>query len=203
MSLDQSPIPGSDKTALRNHLKAVLKGLSASEKESAGQEICQIIKENPLWKASQTVLGYVPVADEPHIYGLLQNALDTGKTLLLPAFEEKIGVYSARKVTNLNQDLVPGRFGIMEPAPFCAPGLLMQLDLSLVPGVGFDLNGCRLGRGNGYYDRLLSEASGLKCGLAFECQLTADIPREPHDIQMNWVVLPSRWLACYHATRGF
>jgi 5-formyltetrahydrofolate cyclo-ligase len=63
----------------------------------------------------------------------------------------------------------------------------------MVPGIGFSLNGCRLGRGKGYFDRLLSGVSGWKCGVAFDWQVTVEIPAEEHDIRLNSIVTPTRW----------
>jgi len=63
-----------------------------------------------------------------------------------------------------------------------------------VPGLGFDLSGHRLGRGRGYYDRLLAGIAGVKCGVAFDPQVVAQIPAERHDVNMNFILTPTRWL---------
>ena len=76
----------------------------------------------------------------------------------------------------------------------CARFPLKHLDLALVPGVGFDVTGHRLGRGRGFYDRLLAEFSGIKCGVAFDHQFVAQIPAEKHDVRMNCILTPTRWL---------
>jgi 5-formyltetrahydrofolate cyclo-ligase len=64
--------------------------------------------------------------------------------------------------------------------------------LILVPGVAFDLQGNRLGRGKGFYDRLLAEIRGVKCGVAFEEQIVDEIPVGSHDAAMDFIVTPSR-----------
>ena len=69
----------------------------------------------------------------------------------------------------------------------------MRLDLALVPGIGFTLDGGRLGRGKGYYDRLLAEVPVMKCGVAFECQIADEFPLESHDVQLNCILTPTRW----------
>jgi 5-formyltetrahydrofolate cyclo-ligase len=66
--------------------------------------------------------------------------------------------------------------------------------LVLAPGVGFDAAGGRLGRGRGFYDRLLAHISGIKCGVAFDPQLVERIPMERHDARMNCILTPTRWL---------
>jgi 5-formyltetrahydrofolate cyclo-ligase len=90
--------------------------------------------------------------------------------------------------------LAAGRYGVIEPAAVCNVADLKRLDLILVPGVAFDWHGRRLGRGKGYYDRLLAEVSGTTCGVAFDQQLVATIPVEPHDVHLNCILTPSHWL---------
>jgi 5-formyltetrahydrofolate cyclo-ligase len=70
----------------------------------------------------------------------------------------------------------------------------MRLDLVLVPGIGFDVSGRRLGRGQGFYDRLLAGIAGTKCGVAFDQQVVGQIPAEKHDASMNFILTPTRWL---------
>jgi len=69
----------------------------------------------------------------------------------------------------------------------------MRLDLALVPGVAFDLNGHRLGRGKGYYDRLLAMLTGPACGVAFDQQIVSQVPNEPHDVRLSCILTPTRW----------
>ncbi|MEO7298989.1 MAG: 5-formyltetrahydrofolate cyclo-ligase, partial [Verrucomicrobiota bacterium] len=59
----------------------------------------------------------------------------------------------------------------------------------------FDLTGRRLGRGKGFYDRLLAEIPGTKCGVCFDEQIVEEIPTESHDVRMDYVLTPTRWLA--------
>src|SRR5204863_2517253 len=95
---------------------------------------------------------------------------------------------------NLVSDLKIGRFGIREPAEHCPPISLNRLDFILVPGVAFDLTGRRLGRGKGFYDQLLAAVSGTTCGVAFDEQIVREIPVAPHDIRVNCILTPTRWL---------
>jgi 5-formyltetrahydrofolate cyclo-ligase len=87
-----------------------------------------------------------------------------------------------------------GHFGIREPETRCARLTSGKLDLILVPGVAFDLRGGRLGRGKGYYDRLLRELRGTTCGVAFEEQIVGEIPVEPHDVRLKFLLTPTRWI---------
>ena len=87
-----------------------------------------------------------------------------------------------------------GKFGVREPAERCAPVPLNRLDLVLVPGIAFDIRGGRLGRGQGYYDRLLSAVTGLKCGVAFDEQIVDAVPVGPLDVRLNCILTPTRWI---------
>ena len=83
--------------------------------------------------------------------------------------------------------------------PDCEPAPLNRLDLVLVPGVAFDAQGRRLGRGKGFYDRLLAKVRGHKCGVAFDVQIVSGLPEEPHDVRVDSILTPSRWHLCQRA----
>jgi 5-formyltetrahydrofolate cyclo-ligase len=125
---------------------------------------------------------------------LLEEAVRAGKTAALPGFVSAEGTYQPFAVSDLKRDCVPGKFGIAEPAAHCPRMSLKRLDLVLAPGLGFDVSGRRLGRGRGFYDRLLAGIEGAKCGVAFDQQVVKRIPAERHDITMNFILTPTRWL---------
>ena len=131
---------------------------------------------------------------------LLEEFLAAGKILALPFFDAGKKIYGARQVENLATEIIAGKFGVREPASSCAEVPLNQFDLVLVPGVAFDLSGNRLGRGRGFYDRLLAEASGVKCGVGYDFQLLENIPAEPHDGKVKFIFTPSR---CVKTAREF
>lgn len=87
-------------------------------------------------------------------------------------------------------ELVPGHFGLREPAPGAPTVDLGSIAAFIVPGVAFDRSGGRLGWGRGYYDATLAAAapSALRIGVAFECQLTDEVPRDPHDEHLHHVI---------------
>lgn len=93
-------------------------------------------------------------------------------------------------VENSACELVPGSFGILEPADHLPVIPIPEIDAFICPGLAFDRRGGRLGRGRGYYDRILAEARGdaLKIGACFAFQLVADTFAEAHDIHMDHVI---------------
>jgi 5-formyltetrahydrofolate cyclo-ligase len=159
----------------------------------ASAELCERLRAQPLWRAAQSILCFVPTHDEPDIWPLIAEALAEGRRVLLPRYSPTTDTYVAATMGENLSDLQPGQFGILEPTPDCPIYNLKQLDLALVPGLGFALNGVRLGRGQGYYDRLLDGCSGFKCGVAFDCQVTAEIPAEAHDVRVDCLLTPSLW----------
>jgi 5-formyltetrahydrofolate cyclo-ligase len=130
---------------------------------------------------------------EPDIRPLITEALEEGKITTLPRHSPDLDFYQPCSIQNPAQELQTGRFGVPEPGPACSIFPAKQLDLALVPGLGFSVDGGRLGRGKGYYDRLLAEVPGLRCGVAFDCQVLRDLPLEPHDVRLNCLLTPTRW----------
>ena len=114
------------------------------------------------------------------------------KICALPAFNPATQSYAARLLFNPATEIATGKFGVREPQAGCPEISLTEFDLVLVPGVAFDLSGNRLGRGRGFYDRILTETTGVKCGVAYDFQLLEKIPTEPHDATVNFIFTPSR-----------
>jgi 5-formyltetrahydrofolate cyclo-ligase len=85
-------------------------------------------------------------------------------------------------------ELVLGTFGLREPATALPSIPVDEIDIFVVPGIAFDRAGGRLGWGRGYYDATLSDARGIRLGLAFECQMVDAVALEPHDMPMNLIV---------------
>jgi len=150
--------------------------------------------QHSLWRSAQSVLLFAPLKDELDVTELLPEGWRESKIMAVPRFDFASGSYEAAQLITHSQ-LVSGRFGVREPEAGCPAVPLNQLDLILVPGVGFDFAGRRLGRGKGFYDRLLAQVRGHKCGVAFEQQLVAELPEEPHDVRVDSILTPTRWLS--------
>lgn len=101
-------------------------------------------------------------------------------------------------------DLAPGYCGIREPAEDAESARPEEIDLALVPGVAFGQDCCRLGRGGGFYDRLLPHLrdDAFVVGLAYDEQIVDDVPREAHDVPLDAVVTPTRTLTRPPGTAG-
>ncbi|NLG14647.1 MAG: 5-formyltetrahydrofolate cyclo-ligase [Lentisphaerae bacterium] len=146
------------------------------------------------------VAGFMPIGSEPGIRPILEGITD-GIDLLLPRYASLSSSYELVRIDDLGRDMRPGRYGILEPIAERIGFRREDLDFSglfvwLVPGLGFDRFGHRLGRGGGYYDRLLGFHRGVRVGVCYDCQLFASLPHESHDLPVDWVVTETRILKC-------
>jgi 5-formyltetrahydrofolate cyclo-ligase len=185
---------GLDKTKmkLRSEIRGVLKNVSSEKRAADSAKIRARLQSQPFWKTAAAILFFAPLPDEVDVWPLLEEALAAGKTMALPRFDPKGQNYVVCRVHNLRREIVMGQFGIREPGLGCGEIPSNSLDLILVPGVAFDWDGHRLGRGKGFYDRLLAGVRSIKCGVAFDEQIVEAIPVNPLDIRMDWVLTPTR-----------
>jgi 5-formyltetrahydrofolate cyclo-ligase len=182
------------KRALREQVGARLKGLGGTERAAGSAQARARLAAQPLWQKARSVLFFAPLPEEVDVWPLLTEALAEGKQVALPRFDAERKGYEACAIQDPAVDLQPGHFGIREPSGRCARLADARLDLILVPGVAFDLLGGRLGRGKAYYDRLLAVVRGLRCAVAFDEQLVEAVPVEPHDMRMDYILTPRRWM---------
>jgi 5-formyltetrahydrofolate cyclo-ligase len=182
------------KAALRKQVGGLTRALSAAERAGASVQACSLLERQAIWKEARSILFFAPMPEELDIWPLLVAAFSAGKAVALPRFISEENAYVACHVGDLKRDIQAGHFGIREPTERCAPISSNRIDLILVPGVAFDLEGRRLGRGKGYYDQLLAMVRGSTCGVGFDEQIVPEIPIEPHDIWLDYLLTPTRWV---------
>jgi len=180
------------KAALRKQIRDALQKISPAVRTALSAQIRDRLKEQAVWKNAGSVLFFAPRPDELDLWPLLEEALAGGKIAALPRFNPAGKNYVACRVQNLRSEIAPGEFGIREPAARCPEIPLSRFDLILVPGVAFDWHGHRLGRGKGFYDRLLANVRGVICGITFDEQMVNDVPVGPSDVRMNFILTPTR-----------
>jgi 5-formyltetrahydrofolate cyclo-ligase len=178
------------KSELRQKIRAALGKISLAVRMVESLELCARLE--PQLQSAHRILFFAPLPDELDVWPLLEKLLPAKRICALPAFDPAAQLYSSRRVTNLETDIFTGKFGISEPLLECEEIPLDQFDLVLVPGMAFDIHGNRLGRGRGFYDRILAAASGVKCGVAYDFQLLEQIPVEPHDAKVDFIFTPTR-----------
>jgi 5-formyltetrahydrofolate cyclo-ligase len=180
------------KTALRSMIRDRLEKISPAVRAVESMELCERLKTQ--MQSAHTILFFAPLLDELDIWPVLELSLALGTTCALPFFDAEKKIYGAKEIKKLATDIVTGKFSAREPAANCTEIPLDRFDLVLVPGVAFDLSGNRLGRGQGFYDRLLEKVSGIKCGVSHNFQLLEKIPTEPHDAKVDFILTPARCL---------
>lgn len=184
------------KRALRGAILAKRESLSSSLVRAWGEAIQCFVLTLPVYRSAEAIALYSPVGNEVETSEIRRDALATGKRLYYP----KLAAGCSRVVQVRSEtELVPGRYGIREPVgaqplPRGGCGGLAVL----VPGVGFDCNGNRLGRGTGWYDRLLDglHARVPRIALAYEFQLLEEVPVEPGDLPVHTIVTEKRVIPC-------
>jgi 5-formyltetrahydrofolate cyclo-ligase len=178
------------KELLRSHIRAALARISPAVRAVESIDLCARLRAQI--QSAHTILFFAPLADELDVWPVLEESLAVGKVVALPFFDAEKGTYTARRIENAATDIVMARFGVREPVAGCAEIPFTGFDLVLVPGLAFDLSGNRLGRGRGFYDRMLENASGIKCGVGYDFQLMEKVPTEPHDAKVNFIITPTR-----------
>jgi 5-formyltetrahydrofolate cyclo-ligase len=181
------------KAALRGKIRERLRWITPERRVVESAQICARLKAADLWRTAGAILFFAPLPDEPDLWPLLELALKENKLVALPCFDAASREYFIQQVRDPVRDVLPGAFGIREPGTHCPVCPLNRLDLTLVPGVAFDSGGRRLGRGKGFYDRLLVLAGGVTCGVAFDEQIVAEVPVSPHDVTLTRILTPTRW----------
>lgn len=170
-----------EKTILREKMKLQRKNFD--KKSSASEKICSLFLSCPEYLEAETLCVYMSSFGEADTSFIISHSLEDGKKVCVPVSRAD----GTLKLSLYNGKFKKGLYGIYEPADpvfvdFSFPQLI------LIPGLAFDKRGNRLGFGKGYYDRFLSEASGIKVGLCYAFQLADKIPSEPHDIKMDMII---------------
>lgn len=196
MSLPGGP-PSTDrtKTELRRLFLELRQGLGPAAEE-LGVRVQQLLLESQAFGRADRLMVYLPFRGEVPTQRIIERALAEGKTVTAPATLKDERRLLPLRLTGRLDELRRGAYGILEPEPsVCEPVPPEKLDLVVVPGVVFDLEGGRLGYGGGYYDRFLAlEARGaLKAALAYEVQVSPDpLPLDAYDTRMDLVITERR-----------
>ena len=158
------------------------------ERIMASAAVCGRLRARAEWGSAGTVLLYAPLSDELNVLLLMSS----GKRFCFPRYQAGRGYCAA--YASSPEALVPGNLGIAEPPVDAVEIPARELDFVVVPGLAFDMDCHRLGRGRGFYDRWLTELAGQKIGVGFNHQLIESVPREEHDVQLDGVATPSHWV---------
>lgn len=176
-----------EKDRLRFDLQNALRVLTVSERHMMSSRMQQHLVRSELWEQASCILLYSSLPGEPRTVELLIAGRDAGKQVCYPRVRPG-GLHMDLFEVQDPEQLARGRFGILEPPENRERQVHPSaVDVALIPGLGFDLRGNRLGRGMGFYDRFLGEPDfrATKVGSGFSCQIMDALPIEPHDVPMD------------------
>lgn len=179
------------KKALRRDLLARRRAMDQAAWQTASKAAQQRLADLELFQQAGCIALYSPIQQEVDTELLFTTARSTGKRVLYPVVCGNNLQF--REVSEIGQRTA-GAFGILEPCNVGEDHSLAAVDLIVVPGVAFDLQGHRIGFGKGYYDRCLSQHQkhGTLIGLCHDFQLLEQVPAEGHDIRMQYIVTDTR-----------
>ena len=178
-----------DKRRIRTRILHALREHTEEQRRRKSEAIWRKLQRLGVFRRAKTVLCYVSLPDEVQTGPLIMQMLEAGKRVVVPHVRGEDLVLS--QLRDLGRDLAPGSFGVLEPKPDAVrPVPAQELDLVLVPGLAFDRRGHRLGRGRGYFDRLLARLPDTTStiGVCFDFQLFDRLPTDPHDQAVGVVV---------------
>lgn len=193
------------KKSLRALLLAKRDSIAVEDKKAKDSAIRKRLFSLEYFKEAKTILFYASFRSEAETIKAIQNTLKLKKRVALPVVDtehKQLKLYEVHDISELST----GYMGIPEPVAVRALNMsLNEIDIEIIPGIGFDLKGNRLGYGAGYYDKLLSHKSKrlsktkgriTTIALAFEEQIAEKIPSEPHDIRVDLIVTDKRLIRC-------
>ncbi len=196
------------KSSLRRHIRETLANYSAEQLLLASSLIVDRLLAMPPVAAANTIMIWFPLPGEVDLSSLAdwlwQRPAPKGAgRLALPRVDWTARTITPVIVNNLSTDCVPGRYSLREPKADLDSLALDDLDVVVVPGLAFDVGGFRLGRGGGFYDRLLAQLSELPAdrraqtiGVCLDEQVINRVPREAHDLRVDMMVTPTRTIVC-------
>lgn len=178
------------KTQLREKISKKRNTLNLQWVESTSVQIEKNLQSLETFQTAETIALYMAIGGEVKLDALFSRCWELGKRTCIPIFNRTLQRYEMAEITDETHFKI-GAYGIKEPL---SPTLVSTdwIDLMVVPGVAFDLQGNRLGRGGGYYDRLMDGFSGKTAALAFDFQIFTEIPVDPHDQPVNFIITQTK-----------
>ncbi len=185
------------KKKLRAEFKDLRRNMSFEEKNRKDMAILSRVLKLPEYGNSETILTYVSTDIEVDTKALIEQALLDGKTVAVPRCTPgKIDMkfYVIRSL----DDLEPGAFGVLEPIPKrCRELKKFEGSICVLPGLGFDVQGYRLGYGKGYYDRFLSKYEGENIGVCYNICLKSLLPHGRYDKMVD-ILVTDKFVKRFH-----
>ncbi|WP_174734124.1 5-formyltetrahydrofolate cyclo-ligase [Mesobacillus harenae] len=179
------------KQLIRQEMKQQLAQLARPEYEDKSYQIATSLYQDVLWKKAKTIGITISRPPEVDTMQIIRKGWEEGKRVVVPKCFPKDKKMTFRTLSRFSE-LESVYYGLFEPIETQTEEVVPeQIDLIVVPGLAFTMEGFRLGFGGGYYDRYLSHFKGDTIALAFLEQIRPDLPIEPHDIPVAKII--SEW----------
>ncbi len=177
------------KQELREQLRRKLEVIADQQLRQRSATACQHLFETPEYRRAEVVMIYLSMPHEVDTTQIALHCWSNMKRVLAPKVAWEQRRLLPIEINSLTSDVHHGQQGIPE-AVEGLPFPVADIDLVIVPGLGFDVRGNRLGRGLGFYDRFLChrDFAGVACGLALEDQVVPEIPADERDVPMHMLV---------------
>jgi 5-formyltetrahydrofolate cyclo-ligase len=181
------------KDKLRKEIREKRDKIKISDRKNKSEIIAGKFFLTDYYTKSYNILAYYPFGSEIDTTLVILRALENKKRIILPrVFDRKLKLYFLEKIP---EQLEKSKYGIMEPIPRCCrPAKIKDIDLAVIPGLGFDKNLNRLGYGGGFYDRILIHIPEeiIKIAFCFDIQVVEKIPVTEHDIKIDVLITESK-----------
>ncbi len=180
--------PGVEKDELRKAILRRRRALAPEQRQAAADALARQVPE--LVVSGDVVCAYVPIGTEPGSPAMLDALTEAGAEVLLPVTRPDAPLSWGRYRPG---HLTEAQFGLLEPAtPHLPPDAIGQARVILIPALGVDRAGSRLGRGAGFYDRSLPLAApdALLVAVVYDDDVLPALPAEPHDVPMTHALTP-------------
>ena len=183
----------SAKKELRQRLRKILADIPTQDLSAKSLRACQLLFEQREYIKAEVIMVFLSLPLEIDTTPLVLRAWQSRKRVLAPKVSWNQRRMLPIEIRSLTEDLTVSTMGIREPLTG-VPFPISLIDLVIVPGLGFDEYGNRLGRGRGFFDRFLAhpEFTGISCALAFEEQITPQVPVGPLDRHVNMLVTDAK-----------
>lgn len=196
-------MPDQPKNSLRDQMRARLQTIAPCDHWWLSGNACRQVSAMPKWDQARCVMVFAPLPWEINVMPLALVALECGVQVCVPRVDWDRRQMVPALVKDWAADLLPDRHGLLNPRPDAPVAPVESIDAVLVPGLAFDREGRRLGRGGGYYDRLLSDPRlrAVRLGVGFSVQVVDTVPVGAHDCSVEWVVTDLGVIDCSAARR--
>lgn len=177
------------KKELRSKLRAELAALAPEDIQRQSHRAAELLFQQPEYRRAEIMMIYLSLPHEADTMPIVLQAWQDRKKVVAPQVLWESRQMMPIEVRNLDEDIGNNQFGIREPIRGM-PIPIELIDLVIVPGLGFDPFGNRLGRGRGFYDRFLGKPGfhAVTCGFALELQIVDNIPAAHHDVKVRMLV---------------